>query len=203
MKQTGDRERYIVGRRYEVPHVRAAWPAFAPPFEPRWIPVLGPAHRDAEVINFEWKHFHVDLRFLPDRVRRDTSSVQSRCVGSVAGVFALPITSVWPSGYRSKERPRNSVMLDRLPLGLPLESWFTVRRSTCRVVAYPPYPATLWARELEKMYAGARLKPGQICPHRGADLSTFEPDEAGCVTCPLHGLRWHVESGRLVTGVKN
>lgn len=35
-----------------------------------------------------------------------------------------------------------------------------------------------------------------ICPHRGVNLASV-PHKRGCVTCPAHGLAWHVETGEL------
>ncbi|WP_369073969.1 Rieske (2Fe-2S) protein [Hymenobacter sediminis] len=35
-----------------------------------------------------------------------------------------------------------------------------------------------------------------VCPHKGARLSSCKV-ENGCVTCPLHGLRWDTTTGSL------
>ena len=94
-----------------------------------------------------------------------------------------------------------SVKVDELQtLALPLETYYMARRVMCKA-QYPvlPYEGGLWWQHaLEAAYADTRLKAGLICPHRGADLSTFQPDKNGCVTCPLHGLQWNVETGELV-----
>jgi Rieske [2Fe-2S] domain len=46
-----------------------------------------------------------------------------------------------------------------------------------------------------------QLQTGQmqnlICPHRGASLASIEQHH-GCVVCPLHGLKWKIETGELV-----
>ena len=66
---------------------------------------------------------------------------------------------------------------------------------------YPPYAvcSSDGNANSKREYCGCtRLKAGLICPHKGADLSTFEPDERDCVTCPLHGLTWNVRTGELV-----
>ena len=39
---------------------------------------------------------------------------------------------------------------------------------------------------------------GTMCPHRGIDLSGITPDDAGVITCPLHGLRWLSSTGNIV-----
>lgn len=63
---------------------------------------------------------------------------------------------------------------------------------------WPEYPAhkARFLPYLESAYAGERLKPGLACPHKGAPLQGLEVHD-GCVTCPLHGLRWCVETGKL------
>ena len=58
---------YEVGRFYVVPCVRAGWPHIDD--KPRWWPILGPQHEDAEFINFPYQHFHVDYRFLDANAR--------------------------------------------------------------------------------------------------------------------------------------
>jgi hypothetical protein len=60
---------------------------------------------------------------------------------------------------------------------------------------FPGGPAR-WAA-LEAAHAGCRLKPGNICPHRGIDLTPFaKPD--GTAVCPGHGLRWNLKTGELL-----
>ena len=64
---------------------------------------------------------------------------------------------------------------------------------------YPAYPSKemSWLPDLEAAHAGRRLKPGLVCPHRGASLEGIQPVD-GVVTCPLDGLKWCVETGALV-----
>ena len=61
----------VPGRYYDRPVVRARWVTAAL----RWIPVLGPAHSDREIVNFHPVHFHVDFRFLPACLRRSSQDV--------------------------------------------------------------------------------------------------------------------------------
>lgn len=55
-----------------------------------------------------------------------------------------------------------------------------------------------WARlELAQAFICNRLKPGNVCPHRGIDLTPFaRPD--GTAICPGHGLRWNLATGELM-----
>lgn len=65
------------------------------------------------------------------------------------------------------------------------------------VRAAPDFPSHApWMARLEAEYLHARLLPGMVCPHRGMSLAS-QPVEDGCVTCPLHGLRWDVVTGAL------
>lgn len=50
---------------------------------------------------------------------------------------------------------------------------------------------------LESAYANCRLKPGNVCPHRGIDLTPFE-DADGIAVCPGHGLKWNLRTGEPV-----
>ena len=38
------------------------------------------------------------------------------------------------------------------------------------------------------------------CRHVGADLSKGSIDEEGCLTCPWHGAKYDVQTGRMVLG---
>ena len=185
------------GKLYQVPHVRALWVDDGTG-QPRWWPVIGPAHDDAEIIGFEPKHWHVDFRFLdgPDRER-------TRFATLIPEVFVTPISRVIPDLPGEIDCPhhdhtQNWVDVDDLPHeGIPQESYFRVLESRYRA-EYPVYPPMIpWLGDLEAAYRDHRLKPGLICPHRGAGLSGIEPVD-GIITCPLHGLDWCAETGRLV-----
>ena len=177
-----------VGTFHNRPCVRAVWPSMYDT-RPNWIPVLGPVHSDAEVLNFEPKHLHVDYRFLRKRHRKD--SFHNR----IDLVFASVITILEPVGADGAQVKIEDLPDDRYPL----ESyWRTMRRRFQG--PYPPYPPGWkipWSKELHEAYRDETLKDGLICPHRGAPLEGLEPDPDGCVTCPLHGLRWSLESGEL------
>jgi hypothetical protein len=63
--------------------------------------------------------------------------------------------------------------------------------------AMPEYPRHMpWRISLAHAYAKEKLRNG-ICPHKGTDLTTC-PVVDGIVTCPGHGLRWNVTTGKLV-----
>ena len=172
------------------PCVRAIWPGDPGKNRPSWIPVLGPQHSDLEIIRFKHQHFHIDHRFL----RKEQQGGEFR--KGVNLVFATTITTVTPQ----VDSGTTNVSLEDLPdPRYPTESWWRVMRRRFRE-PYPGYPTNgvvPWIQELHEAYREERLKPGLICPHRGAPLEGLEADPEGCVTCPLHGLRWHLESGEL------
>ena len=189
---------YQVGRFYNVLHVRTKWPDEYDNRKPHWVPVIGPAHNDIEVIGFEPEHWHVDFRFLDARTKRRAAAKDIEG----AEVYSLPVSAIWPEDYDSTSRHRSGyITVSSIPSADPVidsSRYLRVKRSRCKA-DYPGSPFTLpWLRELERAYADTRLKAGLICPHKGADLSTFEPDERDCVTCPLHGLTWNVRTGELV-----
>jgi hypothetical protein len=113
-------------------------------------------------------HYHIDWRFMPSEIRRELRNEQA---GREKGIV------VWACDVLRTEE-------QAWPYRLPAEawpSWDKVVRPT-----------------LEGIYAKAHLKPGLICPHKGADLTHCPADENGVVECPLHGLRWNIHTGELV-----
>ena len=66
--------------------------------------------------------------------------------------------------------------------------------AVCRMPRYPFAPP--WYEKLAASVQDKPLGPRRICPHKGADLSRM-PVRDGCVTCPLHGLRFDAETGRV------
>ena len=67
---------------------------------PHWVPVIGPAHNDIEVIGFEPEHWHVGFRFLDARTKRRAAAKDIEG----AEVYALPVSSIWPEDYESTSR---------------------------------------------------------------------------------------------------
>ena len=179
------------GRYYEQPCVRTIWPGSGGKIE--WIPVLGPVHSDREIIGFTPQHHHVDFRFLrKPQIPRDGHPPL------IGEIFATPVSRVWPD---VPDPPRMGVELDKLPdCRYPLSSYMKIMRRRFGQ-HYPDYPdrpdIITWLPALHLAYRDHRLKPDLICPHRGASLEGMRPDQDGCVTCPLHGLRWHLLSGQL------
>ena len=167
-------ETWEPGHVYRVPVVRGTWWSWTRD----WV-VLGPRHEDAEFIDFPHQHYHLDPRFVPLTVWRDAQESASglrRILGAPL-MNGLNPTHEWsppePLGVRRRK------MLRSVP------EWMIAGA----------FNAAPWEAKLRAAYADDRLRDG-VCPHRGADLRGMEPDEHGCVVCPLHGLRWNVATGR-------
>jgi len=71
-----------------------------------------------------------------------------------------------------------------MPDGIPLD----VHQRQMRCVSSQPKVPILISK-----YKYPRMK-NMTCPHRGAYLGNVEPVN-GCVTCPMHGLTFNVETG--------
>lgn len=201
---------FVLGKVYKRPCVRAAWCGRVD-----WYPVIGPLHEDNEFIGFQHQHFHVDYRFLPFRARDRSYSCRVR----FSEVFGSPISTIAPlldsplecfeqgHVHAWSEHPfQPMIRLDDLPHeGVPLESYYATKQKKF-LGDYPEYPSksAYWIPKMEEVFKEAKLKPGMICPHRGADLSGISPDPVdGTITCPLHGLRWCVSTGELAPRAAN
>lgn len=173
---------YEVGKFYAVQCVHGAFYR-----EIGWWPVMGEAHRDIEIVNFPWLHYHIDWRFVNERTYRRYVSLDPR--GEAAGAFATPLM-LMPEDDKPFSRVRR--MEDAAS-----EIRARPQRLKCkRQLPSYPHGAAPWMARLSEHYEGACLKRN-VCPHRGYDLSR-EPVVDGVVTCPLHGLRWNVETGARV-----
>ena len=183
----------IEGTFYRRPCVRAHWPTN----RVRWLPILGPVHSDPEHIRAEFQHVHVDYRFLDTEIRYYLTRLTWDFPDDLLHnrIFSTPISLVTPHGCEK------AVALDEIHrLEIDPKSWMSVRPRKYQG-AYPPYPYDNvgWLHGLSEAYAERTLTNGHICPHRGTDLTGIFPDDDGVVTCPLHGLRWCVHTGRMVT----
>lgn len=146
-------------------------------------PVLGPMHTDADFFNFPARHYHVDIRFLNARTRRWAAG---HLPESLMQVDPVVVVARCATGFPLNRRDRE------LPDGRPL-----LTRRRCFLSSTPfGFADDLYApfQQLRDHYgdpAPAIAKPDGrlLCPHRKVDLSSFPPDAAGVVTCPLHGLR--------------
>ena len=200
---------YLLGHKYRVPHVRGTWLGR---HGPRWWPVNGPMHDDAEGIKFPFQHWHIDARFVPETMWR-TAAREHQIPERAFYAGVLHITDLDPLGH---VRPR-----DHLRIEYGLKPWHQTRlqqtkareylktlprRSYLKPLLRPclrPYRAERQLRHLATKlykagYQAARIDlDKRICPHKGADLSRI-PERDGMIHCPLHGLRFCAETGESI-----
>lgn len=179
-----------VGKFYMVPCVkvrpgaRTSWIAST-----GWVPVLGMKHRDAEHLDFPHEHYHVDWRFVGDKqyaavLRKPSGLPHGSVLTDTEGDFRNPSI-------------RQPVVMRRLKCRRDMPDFPEVRKIVAGM-EYHGDSGAKWER-LERAQAIVcnKLKPGNICPHRGIDLTPFvKPD--GTVICPGHGLRWDTHTGDLL-----
>lgn len=158
----------VMGKSYWVPCVFAEkW------YDQKnvWIPVLGPLHEDAEIIKFPEEHWHIDWRFVSQRLWKK--------VRVPAGtVISAKFTTLKVEMKRRKclrEEPYYPALGSR----------------RCSGSGRPT-----WGEELEQKHAAARVKCLR-CPHRNLPLDPASVDVNGLVQCRGHGLRWHLRTGKL------
>lgn len=153
-----------------------------------WVPILGPKHSDAEHLEFDHEHYHIDWRFMPG-AQFDAAVTHQRNMTGNASPHSNVLTS------------------DTKYMGLTGTP--ALKRRLCRrdMPEFPAAPkgerygspnALRWQRmERAQAFVCNKLKPGNICPHRGIDLTPFiRPD--GTAICPGHGLHWDIATGQLL-----
>lgn len=172
----GENVTYEVGKFYNVPCVLGEWGNRS---KRAWWPVMGSQHEDKDIIGFPHQHYHIDWRFVA-RPQTDwfQAAVSALADNPLAYNYNLPLMT-WHLNEHGLPAPVLRRRKCQRPHALPWD----LRRIT-------------WMPKLEAAYKGCKLAKGHICPHRGFDLS-HEPVVNGVVTCPLHGLRWNIETGEL------
>jgi hypothetical protein len=168
-----DRQDYVIGEFYRVPAVRVLKWRF---FLNGWLPIIGPQHEDAEIINYPWQHYHIDWRFAPERAVRDALMGRG---GNQSFLYATPVMC--------SDTARARIIIEG-----PL-----LKRMKCKREwpAFPRQPliGKGWPDALREKYACARLINGK-CPHRGIPVSAMRRD-GDILECPAHGLRWNSITG--------
>lgn len=175
-----------IGKFYDVPTVQCKF--FGR--DDIW-PIIGPMHEDKEYIGFEYLHYHLDYRFFTQDqwqfIQRWTSNKIEKYG---IGILLSEVIGETSIGYQS-----NPLDLKRYTLPKPI---MRRRKYQREMPVFSHLSEIKWLQDLEDAYADKALLPSLICPHRGASLQGLPIDENGCVTCPLHQLRWNVKTGKLV-----
>lgn len=177
---------YEIGKFYRVPCVKSVkghphdrlWRG-------EWVPIIGPLHKDDGPIQFPFEHWHVDWRFVTERMYK---RVSNRTHYGDMGIFHHVACLYERSGNDSEDKTRSFFVGDVVE-----------RRIKCRR-PFRPYPHALalrWLKPLQDDCAAMKMT-NMTCPHRGLPLDGCERD-GDVVQCPGHGLRWNVKTGELVT----
>ena len=139
----------------------------------------------------------MDYRFL---CQRDRQRLLRQTHGDEHGtgvnpVFLLPISAVVPADTEEPITIEEAIRSNHAT-----QQWLGVRRRPYLgpYLEYPQVRRTGWRPALTAAYADHQLIDGHICPHQGTDLTGIVPDDAGVVTCPLHGLRWCARTSRII-----
>lgn len=161
-----------VGRRYLVPCVKNK--------RGQWMPVLGSKHHDIEYIGISDIHYHYDFRFvkegfIKERFERYTFNRHLVCTSEEFAMGDI---------LKNTDEPteRALICLRRMP-NFP---WSVSGKPISFI------------EPMERAFKDVKLNCAR-CPHRGGPLSADNADEYGNVICPLHGLQWNLQTGKLVS----
>lgn len=141
----------------------------------RWYPIHGPLHDDRD-IGIAAKHHHVDLRFMSKR--------------------QILRWIVWRNTNLPPEVEAMTQVIGDTHGGRQTAVFY--RKVMCKR-QMPQFPALAWQERIGRRFAGHCLNlEHPVCPHKGFSLTGLPQDADGIVTCPGHGLRWNLRTGRLV-----
>jgi len=180
----------VIGQFYMVPCVRQEDTG-------KPMPVLGRAHSDPE-LRFAAHHYHYDLRFFTDEdiyelVGTVESPPNSRFSLTDAAMIRVLTVAIHPPNVEAEVKYRR-LLCRRLLCRRPMPAFPVLDR------AGSPSPV---ATTLEPLYAQRRVDPAwPVCPHKRFPLSGLPQDADSCAVCPLHGLRWNLKTGEMVTRIK-
>ncbi|MEO0538539.1 MAG: Rieske 2Fe-2S domain-containing protein [Cyanobacteria bacterium P01_A01_bin.123] len=147
-----------------------------------WYPVFDEAHTDPEFINAlktsayklegqpSHLHYHVDYRFLDDIEMLD-----------VGGFTLMPDAPTWPI----------------ITLDIKGDIHTKYEEKVCYRELPPRGLRNGGVETLEEIYKGHRMECFK-CPHQQFNLAQFPVDSDGGIICPMHGLKWHAQTGELV-----
>lgn len=190
-------ENVEVGKVYLVPHVRLdKGTAYSTDDKGSFVPVNTHLHEDKKVLNFPYKHWHIDWRFVNDRLWK----------------LHIKGGQEWPPASEGKLEVGNIIIfedealqpgtLGRKLTNSTIDSNIYYLRRKCRRVYMAPevfkydlprVKPDSWLIRLPKVFCNAQLKQVSdilICPHKGAHIDKNCKDADGNYVCPAHLLRF-------------
>lgn len=188
-------ENVQLGKYYLVPCVFApAGSYYGTLTKGEFIPINTHLHDDKKVIGASFKHWHIDWRFVSQRMWND----------KVKG--GTNIWNAFNSESEGKLEVRNVIVFDGKQKGYHMnrnveDETIHYKRKKCirKYSAYLFYEHDIyrlpkgWVQELSKVFCNSKLKKvGNvlICPHKGAHIDKNCKDAEGNYICPAHLLRF-------------
>lgn len=173
----------VVGKYYLVPHI------FTMEFggvRHIYLPVSTPMHDDIEIIKFTAKHWHIDWRFVSNRIYKRIIDSDREVFEQVKNVIVEKETDY----YTTHQAIDNTVKyLTRKCVRKPLANVF---HNVEKIKYYS------WPYNLQKAYCGEHLRKNEfgqyVCPHKGAIIDLKYVDENGHAVCPAHLLKFNTET---------
>jgi hypothetical protein len=178
----------IRNKYYQVPCVRIPGPSRHCKKD-YFVPINSYLHEDSKIINFYWKHWHIDWRFMPNRLTTkivDASSFEPaymRKIGTIV-VFDKDRTT-WLSTDDSNIYYKKIKCIQEYNANDFFDKSGLTKTNT------------QWITNISKCFKSAKLKQvdGElICPHKGIVIDKSCKDEHGNYVCPGHLLRFNSET---------
>lgn len=184
-----------LGKYYLVSCVLAPRGTFyAAPTKDEFIPINSHLHEDKKVIGVDFKHWHIDWRFVSKRMWdakiKGGENNWNQTQASSEGKLEVKLVVVLSGTQKGISVSRN----------VSDETIYYKKRKCIR-----PYSAPLfyehdihrmpkgWPQELSKVFCNSKLKKvgdSLICPHKGTHIDKNCKDTNGNYVCPSHLLRF-------------
>ena len=175
---------YEVGKYYNVPTVESRDDIVGIDYLFCW-PIIGPWHHDKEYIHVNDEHYHIDWRFVPERIFL-------LFLPTPHGKIISDHNHMEPSVIMRRRKCRR--LLPVFPvMRQPLRRQWQGIAITKKDDIAAEIPPTIMFEELHKAFEGKSLGQHMQCPHKGAPLESIAPIN-GVIVCPLHGLCFDAET---------
>ena len=169
-------------------------------------PVFYNLHEDEQFFAFKDRHYHVDVRFTVAAQRRrmgagrdgyaaEDDSWEAVC----ANMQGVPVAGLRGASYEGEDMGQFPPHADII--------WKSLKCYRADIpYAFHAAPIDHVKRELrgpagiKDTWSGQVLpkaRTGWVCPHKNFPLGQFAPVD-GIITCPMHGLQVHAETGRVL-----
>ena len=198
-------EPYKIGEKYRVTMVRGWWLQELHD-KPEWFPVMGTLHEDKAVFGLGAFHYHVDPRFLDERLDKRVEADRERDerFGAISGNWHPSYRRVM-TNFPAREQAhyigiddRNAYVREKAYgtiVTVHPRQWGVKRIATrssqllCRRKLPNADVNQYIGKKFRKLREAYGEPSGDRCPHRGYDLRSVPIDPDGCRQCPLHQLR--------------